>query len=426
MEKGRPAQKSQPSRKGKKAWRKNIDIDDLHEGLEEARELERTVGTADLGKAESDVLFTVDTAGDEVLKPAKMRGVKLKSDEILAKRSAVPALKAPHKKSDKVQGVSIKEMTKLLKVSGKDGSSSSMARIEHDGITTGQTWDLWGSEPAPDAKPKRPIEDSEYIKSLKPASGFNKMEKAPPTMKHAPHAPVSDAKAVELPAEGRSYNPSIEAWRVLIEKENAKEEEREAQRLRLQQERARIEQVIQNMNGNDLESSSESEGGESEPEEEEDESNDGVKSVNPPVKVKTKSERQRRKQAKHEETVRLQAQMKELKAQIAILENLPKLLEKEKEKLKAAEATETAEKPRKKKVKLSKYKPIPAPLEVKLSDELTDSLRRLKPEGSLVTDRFRSLQERGLVEARIPGKKRRRYRQKAVEKHQFKSIKLKD
>lgn len=44
MELGRPSQKSQPSRKGKKAWRKNIDIDEIHEGLDKARDFEREFG----------------------------------------------------------------------------------------------------------------------------------------------------------------------------------------------------------------------------------------------------------------------------------------------------------------------------------------------------------------------------------------------
>lgn len=33
--------KSQPSRKGKKAWRKNVDIADLEEGIDEKRTEER-------------------------------------------------------------------------------------------------------------------------------------------------------------------------------------------------------------------------------------------------------------------------------------------------------------------------------------------------------------------------------------------------
>ena len=41
---GAPAQHNQSSRKGKKAWRKNVDIEDLEARLEGLREEERTFG----------------------------------------------------------------------------------------------------------------------------------------------------------------------------------------------------------------------------------------------------------------------------------------------------------------------------------------------------------------------------------------------
>jgi hypothetical protein len=41
---GAPAQHNQASRKGKRAWRKNVDIEDLEEKLEGLREEERTFG----------------------------------------------------------------------------------------------------------------------------------------------------------------------------------------------------------------------------------------------------------------------------------------------------------------------------------------------------------------------------------------------
>lgn len=41
---GSPAQYSQSSRKGKKAWRKNIDIEDIEATMEELRAEERETG----------------------------------------------------------------------------------------------------------------------------------------------------------------------------------------------------------------------------------------------------------------------------------------------------------------------------------------------------------------------------------------------
>ena len=62
-----------------------------------------------------------------------------------------------------------------------------------------------------------------------------------------------------------------------------------------------------------------------------------------------------------------------------------------------------------------------APLEVQLSDELSESLRLLKPEGNLFRDRYRSLVGRGIVEPRFaPAKKRRKYPLKYIEKYDYK------
>jgi nucleolar protein 53 len=41
---GAPSQKSQSSRKGKRAWRKNVDIAEIEAGLEGLREEERVTG----------------------------------------------------------------------------------------------------------------------------------------------------------------------------------------------------------------------------------------------------------------------------------------------------------------------------------------------------------------------------------------------
>ena len=61
---GAPSQLSQSARKGKKAWRKNIDIDNVEEGLETIRTEERVLGTALHNQQDRD-LFTIDVTGDE-------------------------------------------------------------------------------------------------------------------------------------------------------------------------------------------------------------------------------------------------------------------------------------------------------------------------------------------------------------------------
>ncbi|XP_024117231.1 ribosome biogenesis protein NOP53-like [Oryzias melastigma] len=61
-------------------------------------------------------------------------------------------------------------------------------------------------------------------------------------------------------------------------------------------------------------------------------------------------------------------------------------------------------------------------LEVQLSDELAASLRQLKPEGSILKDRFKSLQKRNLIEPRERAKFKRRLKVKYVEKRAFRQI----
>ncbi|KAM6326943.1 ribosome biogenesis protein NOP53, partial [Alca torda] len=64
------------------------------------------------------------------------------------------------------------------------------------------------------------------------------------------------------------------------------------------------------------------------------------------------------------------------------------------------------------------------PLDLQLSEELAESLRTLKPEGSVLRDRFKSLQKRSLIEPRERAKFKRRYRLKYVEKRAFREVTL--
>merc|ERR1719370_1668941 len=67
-------------------------------------------------------------------------------------------------------------------------------------------------------------------------------------------------------------------------------------------------------------------------------------------------------------------------------------------------------------IQLSRYKYQPQELELKLSDELTGNLRNLKPEGSLLEDRFKSMQRRNMIEVRVKQKTVRKLKRKKIEK----------
>ena len=130
---GAPSQLSQNARKGKKAWRKNIDIDNVEEGLETIRTEERVLGTALHNQRDKD-LFTVDVTGDEggeflvtLLNCArraddrdaarrrlpKFSKAQLTATKILSQRSAVPAVSS---RVTKKPPVSYQQKGKLLQI----------------------------------------------------------------------------------------------------------------------------------------------------------------------------------------------------------------------------------------------------------------------------------------------------------------------
>ena len=94
-----------------------------------------------------------------------------------------------------------------------------------------------------------------------------------------------------------------------------------------------------------------------------------------------------------------------------------------KEILKKQKKQESKEKKEKSVHRLGKHKFVPEPTPFQLSDEITDSLRTLKTEGNLFVDRFKSLQERCIIEPRVPVTKKRRYKLKVYEKRSYKNFK---
>ena len=91
---GRPAQLRQASRRTKSAWRKNIDISATEAALEDIREQERAIGAPAHTRKDSE-LFVVDHAGQETATARQARPKrKLRSQEILDARSAVPAVQS--------------------------------------------------------------------------------------------------------------------------------------------------------------------------------------------------------------------------------------------------------------------------------------------------------------------------------------------
>ncbi|KAL1670142.1 ribosome biogenesis protein Nop53/GLTSCR2 [Schizophyllum commune] len=211
---GVPAQRSQGSRKGKRAWRKHIDIDDVEERLEERREEERVLGTAVHEQPDAG-LFTIDTTGDENVRRAIPKAKRqLTSLAILNERSAVPAVVGMKRKP---APVSKAEKERLLRTAGRtkrgplgshvDGSEmgkgSALMELS-EAVKESGKYDVWGNSVV-DADM---TEEEELPETIKP-----KPVKAP---KLSTPREIINVPAVEAPHAGASYNPPLEAHQDLL------------------------------------------------------------------------------------------------------------------------------------------------------------------------------------------------------------------
>ncbi|XP_066840736.1 ribosome biogenesis protein NOP53 [Anser cygnoides] len=257
--------------------------------------------------------------------------------------------------------------------------------------------------------------------------------KRPPRLLKKP----SQVPAVEVIAPGGSYNPTFEDHQALllraheVEVRKKKEEDKVERQLSFPPaaEAPTAETVFREQCEGLLEES----GGEEEEEEEEvggaADPEDPPKAAAPPRRLGKKTEQQRRKE---KEARALELQRRSEKAarcrrqELFRLRALGRQLRRwEAELLRRRRAREAKRKalegrPR----RLGRLKYEDPSLEVQLSDELAESLRTLKPEGSLLHDRFKSLQKRSLIEPRERAKFKRKYRLKYVEKRAFREVTL--
>lgn len=187
----------------------------------------------------------IDTKGaPEVRKTIQKKHKPLKADEILAQRSAIPAVDThkrsnpmvtdgivePQTKKHKSDWVSRKDWLRLKQVA-KDATPA-VKKDQGDAL-----YDPWADEVDP-----TPVEDPqfEYLEKPKP-------KVAPPTLKHAPISLAANGKpipSVRAPGAGVSYNPSFEEWDQLLQEQGQKEVEAEKKRLEeARKEQERLEMI---------------------------------------------------------------------------------------------------------------------------------------------------------------------------------------
>ncbi|KAG8216204.1 ribosome biogenesis protein Nop53/GLTSCR2 [Butyriboletus roseoflavus] len=222
---GAPSQLSQSSRKGKRAWRKNIDIQHVEEGLENLRAEERVVGTI-LQKQTDDQLFVVDTKGDEQVRKSLPRYSKLQltSTKILSQRSAVPAVVS---RATKPFGPKISRADKERLDPTEFGAGSAAIDVSYAVKHSGRH-NLW---------------DVPAVEEIVP-DGLETVQKPvikKPDLGHP--RDVIDVPAVSIPHPGASYNPPVQAHEALLIEAYKIEQRRQEEVDRLREAQNKIEQA---------------------------------------------------------------------------------------------------------------------------------------------------------------------------------------
>ncbi|KAF9006987.1 ribosome biogenesis protein Nop53/GLTSCR2 [Cyathus striatus] len=424
---GAPSQLNQSSRKGKKAWRKNVDIQDVEQGLEDIRTEERVTGVA-LHKTQDRDLFQIDTTGDDnvrKLMPKKASLANLTSLKILHERSAVPAVFSRTIPSQKRKsGLNAEEQERLLRMAKRPrkgpfnsvmdptefGRGSAVLELS-EAVKMSGAYDPW-------------TEGQQEEESEEEELGMETVKKRkvkPPPTKHIRE--LIQVPAIVEPHQGTSYNPPVEAHQELLlqavaaERKRLEEVERDAQ-VKRKMENARH---LQQADGGDVAPGMKLDSLNEEADrscEEEFGSEDR----------KTKKQKITEKRVLAEKrALAARAANKRFLASIYTAKSIRKSNARTIEEREAASAAHKAaelERIRKKGLagqRLGRHKVPEGEIEVQLGEDLTESLRGLKPEGNLFRDRWLSLQQRALVEARLPViPKKRRNRIIEYEKHAWK------
>ncbi|XP_039616531.1 ribosome biogenesis protein NOP53 [Polypterus senegalus] len=413
----------------KKSWNKHSDINDVEEFLDDVRLQQRTLGGI-LSEKSDDSLFFLDT-GDEKkdLRLNKRKNKPLKIDLILQPDSQIPApkdiLSYQQPNAKKLRRIAIR--AKKLEAQGVLPRSQRLllARLKNPptrnagqqlpGNDPGRCFfDLWG-----DTEGEAPKEDPFYLEQTK-----RKQVARPRRLNIKPSA----LPPVEIPVAGASYNPDFESHQSLllqaheVEVKRQKEEDRLQRQLAVPPEAVATEETkfteqLEGLLEEDEESETEKDdapgkGAEAEAEAKEKKTEKERKRERLLREMKMHSIAQRKAKDHKQELFRLRS----IKAELRKSEEVTAQRQQKRRDKKDAEVTKTK--------RLGRLKYQDLDLDVQLSDEISGSLRKLKPEGSILKERFKSLQKRNLIEPRERAKFKRKYKLKYVEKRAFKEVQL--
>ncbi|KAL5799775.1 hypothetical protein ACOSQ3_032871 [Xanthoceras sorbifolium] len=350
------------SRKGKKAWRANISTEDIEDFFEKSTKDALSGGS--LSQLPNDSLFYVDNSKDLSVKRKieKHREKVLRTDSVLLKNpfvQAVPSSKSKPKKSKRKQ----KDVSKE-----KDATQDCP---KDDSVIASGMVDIWANEGEGDDKSK---------KVSKP----------------------SVIPAVEVEAPGCSFNPTYESHQESLAQAVAEEMQKVYQN-ELGPEPVPFTVPGQAIDDEDryfleVDNVSDDDGNAENLSKNEDSAHE-----NRSIKTKRVTRVKLNKRAKLKEVQKKEAKAKKVEEVSKQIDGLPDIIQEiakedeEKQKRLIRRFVAKQERLKTRPPRLGRHKFVPAPTQVLLSEEINGSLRKLKGCSTLVKDRFKSLEKRGLI-----------------------------
>ncbi|MFH4975256.1 hypothetical protein AB6A40_001965 [Gnathostoma spinigerum] len=422
--------KSRLSRNKKKYWRKGIDVTDVEEHLLNESVDERQGGV--LCQRADDDLFTIDRSPVSSQRLTRKQGAFLQRKRLrheIEQEIGKVADKKPSKRS--LKKVKHKDKKPVKKVPSDSTEQSNMARSSKE-----KPYDLWETDLSVPIDLDYAEGAEHFLKTTK-----KKLPRAPSTLHHI----SSLLPAVDVLNQGASYNPSVSNYQHYVgeiadaELKLMSEEEKLKKKLSLAPgetyvtEEERIAEESAGLIG-DAEESDEQEEEQSSVtvEDYSGTEQNNVLTVN--VKRKTaerKTKKQRQREIRMRNMVLSENRRKLRNAEENLLYKVKKIDKEVVDELKAVEERMKLRRHRKilkrfcgtRQIGCGKFEPEEDVF--LLPEELTDSLRNLKPQGNVLIDRLKSYEKRNMLAVageREKSKNKRRLRFKEVEKRSYREM----
>jgi len=418
--------RTQRGSRNKKKNAKKIDLADVDAGLESLRHDERT-GGAKSDKADADLFFTDTTPraadGAPMSRKERARSKTLHLTTALAGNQHTKPQNPPKKLANKVPG---HMEPALFRESKRKRLNPPLDPQEAPEPVAPQGREVWDAV----ARVPTTVDLNPWLEPAKARQRFQK--KRPETMLQG--AMESTIPAVEPAPAGASYNPSFAAHQELLEVAHTKAAKIEEQKIALDKKLPKSEFTAKEQDAIAFKEYSaglglDDDSDDSDSESEEDKALE-LAPVVMPVTTNNRKTQQKRKRIAKQKLRDVKAKERKLAKQREqeffrlrslkreVRETEAEFAQRQVDRKAAAQAA--LAKPR----QFGSIKYTEPKVAVKLTDELTDSLRNLKPEDNLFKDRFHSMQKRNMIEVRKPTKLRRRYKLKEYEKRSYKNYDL--